>query len=85
LIDCPHFVLDRFAFTGRLASPYLGRLSMWLVLEGAAQLETSGIRRLIPRGGTIMLPGVAGPAHWWAESQVTLLGVTIPSGSGSLS
>jgi mannose-6-phosphate isomerase len=77
LVQCRYFVLDRFRVAGELRSRYDGRLSLWLVLEGRAELHTaSGYRRAFAAGGTVLVPASAEGARW--RGGATLLGVTLP-------
>ena len=58
--SCRYFVLDRFRVTEELLSPYERRLSLWLVLDGKAELHTaSGYRRAFAPGGTVLVPASA--------------------------
>lgn len=80
LVTCRYFTLDRFHVVGRLASPYRGRLSLWMVIDGAAELRAAdGYRRLFTRGGTVVLPAVVENVSWHPSPAATLLGVTLPS------
>ena len=66
LVACAYFALDRFWLAGSLAMPYPGRLSIWLVLEGSAELaSTSGpYRRWFRAGETVLIPASAEGLGW---------------------
>jgi mannose-6-phosphate isomerase len=81
LVQCSYFNLDRYFVDRHLANPYSGRLSIWIVLAGSAQLATSGdYRRSFRAGETVLIPASA-PASSWktANGPATLLGVSLPS------
>jgi mannose-6-phosphate isomerase len=81
LVECRYFAMDRFRVTGDLPSPYRDRLSLWMVLGGAAELRAAGgYRRAFGRGGTVVVPGDARDVIWHAAPGATLLGVTLPAG-----
>jgi len=79
LARCPHFAIERFRLAGTLESPYPGRLSVWMVLEGSAILSsaTSGFRRVCRTGETILSPACAVSLQWEpaGKEPATLLGV----------
>jgi mannose-6-phosphate isomerase len=76
LVRCAYFHMDRFYLAGSLEQPYPKQLSLWVVLEGEAELRgtPAGYRRTFRRGETVLVPATAGPLHWHAGS-ATLLGV----------
>jgi mannose-6-phosphate isomerase len=94
LVACPHFSIDRFELTagllpmpipvestGTLDLPYPQQLSLWMLLEGAAMLvgKTSGYRRTVRQGETVLVPATAGDLCWASGAGVTtLLGIPVP-------
>jgi len=81
-ITCDYFALDRFRLAGSLAMPYPGRLSVWLVLEGSAELASiSGpYRRLFRTGETVLIPAAAKGLCWSPAGEpgaATLLAVRV--------
>lgn len=80
LVSCRYFAMDRFRVTASLASPYRDRLSLWMVLDGAAELRAGdGYRRLFGRGGSVVVPGDVENVSWHPAPDATLLGVTLPA------
>jgi mannose-6-phosphate isomerase len=85
LVRCDQFVLDRYRAGARFELPDPGRMSIWLVTEGAAELSaTDGhYRRSFRRGETVLVPASAGPLTWNPTGQgealkATLLATTLP-------
>lgn len=84
LVRCAYFEMDRFQLAGPLEQPYTGRLSLWVVLEGEAELQgaAGGYRRIFRRGETVLVPAAAGPLRWQPSgvgNSATLLGVRLPA------
>ena len=79
LVRCPHFGMDRYRLDQELVIPYAEQPSIWMVLDGEAQLVGIGPDRQFGRGQTVLVPAVA-PRGSWRPSQsgqaATLLGVT---------
>ncbi|MFO0843747.1 MAG: type I phosphomannose isomerase catalytic subunit [Gemmataceae bacterium] len=80
LVVCRYFTLDRFRVAEPVPSPYGGRLSLWMVLDGAAELRARDYRRVLPRGGTVVVPAGVEGVSWHPSPAATLLGVTLPEG-----
>ncbi len=80
LVQCSYFTLDQFWLKQPLPIPYPGRLSIWMVLEGSAQLATSGnYQRSFRRGETVLIPASAPSSCWKTENvPAKLLGVSLP-------
>jgi mannose-6-phosphate isomerase len=79
LVACPYFVMERFHLETDYSFPYQGKLSIWLVLAGEAELlTTSGYRRAFAQGSTVVVPADTLGAHWRPSAPCTLLGVTLP-------
>src|SRR5262249_44211817 len=89
LVRCRYFELDRFEVDdvlpvapGRL-SVAPGRLSIWMVLEGIAELQSATYRRTVRRGDTVLVPALAETMQWRATTgsrDPTLLRVQLPHG-----
>lgn len=80
LADCPYFRLERFQTSGELPNPYAGRFSIWMVLDGSADLTSrDNYQRSFQQGETVLIPASSPPTQWQAE-EATLLGVTLPKG-----
>jgi len=78
LAACDYFCIDRYFLRQDLACPYPGQLSLWMVLDGTAELRAAGgYCRTFARGGVVMVPA-ASDAWWRADSAAMLLGVTLP-------
>lgn len=77
LVRCRYFHLDRYRTAERFAAP-AGRLSIWLVLDGRAELKSGEYSRTFRSGETVLVPASAGPLNWQPQGNTTLLGVTLP-------
>lgn len=66
LVACDRFTLDRYRTSEPFDVPDPGRLSIWLVLDGSAELATldGAYRRRFKRGETVLIPAACGPAAW---------------------
>ena len=65
LAACEHFTLDRYAVGGVWPLPAAGRLALWTVLSGAAELSgAGGYRRTFTVGQSLLTPATAGPLSW---------------------
>jgi mannose-6-phosphate isomerase len=62
LVRCPYFRIDRYELAGALAVP--GRISVWVVLAGHAELEGSGWSRDFRAGETVLVPTASTPFTW---------------------
>src|SRR5262249_37652448 len=79
LVECPYFRLDRFQGTGEFAAPSAGQLSIWLLLDGQAELSAgAGYRRLCRPRDTLLAPAAARDVLWRAAPAVALLRVRLP-------
>jgi mannose-6-phosphate isomerase len=80
LVECVYFRLDRFRAAGAFRSPFAGRLSVWMVLDGPADLcAGGGYHRPCRAGDTVLVPAAAEAVEWQARGPATLLGVTLPA------
>jgi mannose-6-phosphate isomerase len=78
LVACGYFVLDRFFLQDELRCPHAGRLSIWMVVNGTAELRAAGgYRRSFARGGTVAIPAATRNASWRASPSSTLLCVSL--------
>jgi mannose-6-phosphate isomerase class I len=83
LVRCAYFELARFRPSAPFPLPYAGRLSLWMVLDGALQLSSSasGYSRTLRRGEAVLVPAAAPPLTWLPLADgppATLLGVRVP-------
>jgi mannose-6-phosphate isomerase len=84
LVSCPFFQLTRYEITTQFLAPAQGRLSVWMVLAGAARLvQTAGsYQREFRLGETVLIPAAAGACQWFPQGgTATLLCVTLPTDS----
>jgi mannose-6-phosphate isomerase len=81
LVNCPYFVMDSYRVAGQWELPFLGRVSIWLVLEGSAELaDVDGAYcRHFKRGETVLVPASASRLLW-KTGGATLLAVRLPGG-----
>jgi mannose-6-phosphate isomerase len=79
LVACEYFQMDRFHVSGSFPLPYSGELSIWMVLEGAAELTSAqrGYRREFRAGETVLIPALTTGSTWSSSASTTLLGVRI--------
>jgi mannose-6-phosphate isomerase len=79
LVSCAYFVVHRYRVAGHWGLPFPGRMSMWVVLQGSAELaELNGdYCRLLRHGETVLVPASA-PRLQWKTSSATLLAVRLP-------
>jgi mannose-6-phosphate isomerase len=80
LVVCPYFELDRFRPRRAFANPYAGRFSIWMVIDGGAELTTNGgYRRRLEMGQTVLIPASATGATFAPVGEPQLLGISLPS------
>jgi mannose-6-phosphate isomerase len=80
LVSCRHFTIDRFRLVASMETPHVDRMSVWMVLEGAAELTiaSTGYRRLFRTGETVVMPAAAQPVCWTPSPEAaTLLAVSV--------
>jgi mannose-6-phosphate isomerase len=82
LVENRYFAIDRYRLAAPLDLPYPGRLSIWMVLEGAPLLASeTGYRRPFVAGETVLVPASAPPLRWLPSGKsasATVLGVPVP-------
>jgi len=82
LVRCPFFRLDRYRIVRELPVPYPGRMSVWMLLDGQAELRSpeADYRRPFRAGQTVLIPATSGPLNWLAcgDSAATALAATLP-------
>jgi mannose-6-phosphate isomerase len=82
LVRSPYFSLDRYHVGGPLDLPDPGRLSIWIISEGAAELVgAGGYRRPFRRGETVLVPASADRLTWRPRDPsqpAALLAVSLP-------
>jgi len=82
LVESPYFRLERYRLTGRLPLATSGRMSVWMVLAGQAELAGRGhsYRRRFRAGETVFVPGSTVGLCWESkEGAASLLAVGLPS------
>jgi mannose-6-phosphate isomerase len=81
LAECRYFRIDRHCLNGQYVNPYQKTLSIWMVLEGGAELRqpASGYRRQFGCGETVLIPADGWQVDWMpaSGSTPTLLAVTM--------
>lgn len=82
LVRCPFFHLSRFHLERPFPVPYAGRLSVWMVLEGAATLHSPvpAPGRLFHQGDSVLVPASAEGPSWEPAGQsgdATLLAINL--------
>ncbi len=82
LVRCPYFRVDRHRVVADLPFPYAGRMSVWLLIDGQAELrnDDGGYRRQFGPGQTVLVPASCGPLAWVASggNATTALAITLP-------
>jgi mannose-6-phosphate isomerase len=83
LARCEYFELARYRAGATFAVPFAGRLSIWMVLEGTAQLTNrrGGYSRAFHTGECVLVPAAAEPLTWTPSTSTqppTLLSVCLP-------
>ncbi len=79
LVRCAYFQMDRLRLTKRLPFSPGGRMQVWMVLDGDAELSGESYRRGFRRGETVLVPAAAGALTWTPREgeSVELLRVTV--------
>jgi mannose-6-phosphate isomerase len=81
LVTCPYFELRRYRVGDTLSFSPAAGMTIWMVLAGAAELESSeGYRRPFAAGETVLVPAAAGSATWHNRGggPATLLEARLP-------
>jgi mannose-6-phosphate isomerase len=82
LIGCRYFQLDRRRLHYELPNPYPECMSIWMLIEGSAELQQpgSGYRRQFHCGETVLIPAAGSQISWIpvANSAAMLLAATVP-------
>ena len=82
LVQCPYFRIDRYRIAGKLPLPYPKRMSVWMLIDGQAELraEEGGYHRSFAAGQTVLVPASFGPVVWQnlETRPATALAVTLP-------
>ncbi len=79
LVRCPYFSLDRYQVSAALPLPYVGCLSIWMVIAGAVVLRAGDYCREFSAGETVLVPASVREGRWEAPGPgrtACLLGVT---------
>lgn len=85
LLSAPWVRLERYIVERPWASPHVGEMTAWMVLEGNAELfdPTNAKKCELPRGSTVLIPSAAGAVVWSPrtdDSPCTLLCIRQPQG-----
>lgn len=81
LVHCRYFTLDRFVVDPALELPARGALTIWMMVDGVAELQgRDGSFFNIRRGQTILLPASGPSLRWQAGlgAPATLLRIALP-------
>ncbi len=80
LVRCPFFRLDRYRILAELPIPNAGRMSVWTLLDGQAELRSPAgdYCREFRFGETVLIPASSSPLAWTVASgsSATVLAVT---------
>jgi mannose-6-phosphate isomerase len=79
LVSCDKFVLDRWQFDKPQTAGGDGRCHIVCVLEGAIQIEGDPTGEPLCRGGTVLLPAVAGAVTLTPQMSAVLLDSYLPA------
>ena len=84
LVEGNGFIMERFTAEKSFQNPYPGEFTIWMVLEGTAELsnlETVYCRRF-SKGATTVLPASVRQAVWKPDANgLTLMCVRLPKAS----
>jgi len=71
LVTCPYFRLDRFVLDTPAAWPLAPGFSVWMLLDGSAELSSRGgaYRRMFRTGQTVLVPAAAEGFQWSTAGQ----------------
>lgn len=65
LLKTPHFELTRYTIRDEMACPNTDKISVWMILEGAATLhEADGSAMPLERGATVLVPAAVEGLRW---------------------
>jgi mannose-6-phosphate isomerase len=86
LVNGPLFRFERYTVQQSLTSPYAGEFTIWMLLDGQAELVNlqTGYQRKFVKGAMTVIPATVGSAVWNSASPampLKLLCVRIPSSS----
>jgi mannose-6-phosphate isomerase len=84
LLRSPFFELERFTLERSWSQPHRAEMTIWMVLEGDAELLSPGTGsvRKLSRGATVLIPATAGETIWAptpSDASCRLLCVRLPS------
>ncbi len=78
LVDCDHFVLDRWTLLGTHRAGGDERCHILVVLEGAVDIAGDPLGQRLVRGGVIMLPAQLGAVDVQARDRAVVLDAYLP-------
>ena len=75
LVEGHGFRMERFRLQSESPVPYRGEFTIWMVLEGTAELlqPTRGYQRRFSRGTTVVIPAAANELVWKPQANGRLL------------
>jgi mannose-6-phosphate isomerase len=77
LVSCRYFRLRKLIL--RTAVPPKGELSVYMILNGSAELAGAGYQRSFSRGETVLIPASASELAWSIAVNSVLLEITLPA------
>ena len=84
LVEGHGFIMERFTLEKPLQNPYPNEFTIWMVIEGTAELSNlaTGYRRPFSKGATTVIPASVRQAVWKPDTNgLTLMCVRLPKTS----
>jgi UDP-N-acetylglucosamine/UDP-N-acetylgalactosamine diphosphorylase len=84
LVEGHGFIMERFTVYKSFPNPYAGEFTIWMVLEGSAELSNlkTDYHRKFNRGATTVIPASVHQAAWKSDgNRMTLMCVRLPKAS----
>ena len=84
LVEGHGFIMERFTLEKPLQNPYPNEFTIWMVIEGTAELSNhaTGYRRPFSKGATTVIPASVRQAVWKPDTNgLTLMCVRLPKAS----
>ena len=83
-VTCQRFVFDERVFAAQPAAEfYVGRMHIWMVLEGSAIFSAATGDCPIRRGDTALIPAAMGAVNLRIDAPLRVLDITIPAVDGA--
>jgi len=81
MVECEYFIMDRYTPERAFEPTHDDEMSIWLVLDGEAELKSNGFARPFKAGETVLIPAASEQPRWTPlTDRPTLLGVRLPHG-----